>query len=131
MSEVERICPACNAANEPDAYFCGTCAAPLRSALALRSQSALALPEAAWPVRWTPRTVALGMGVGAMALRLGSALLRRAGRALVGRRVAKQEEPPPPVAAPRRVRLHVRRFWVVGGTAGVQQWGCEEITVEE
>lgn len=126
-SRVERICPACGAANPPDAHFCGTCAASLGS-------TALARRETAWPAYREARNAALAVGVsaGAIAVRLGAGLVRRVVRSwLEHRRTPSSSRPLTAWDSGPRTRLYIRRFWAVGDAGGVRHWGGEEITIEE
>lgn len=117
-----RICPHCGTANEPGAVFCGACATQL---LSTSTALVAARPKSNLPALSQREKATLGgvaLGVTAVAVRVGAALLKQFG----GRLAA---------AAPRRTtveappKLLVRRRWVVGDASGPTRWGEEEIEV--
>ena len=116
-----RICPHCGTANEPGASFCGACATQLFStstALApVRQKSNL--PALSQREKATLGGVAVG--VTAVALRVGAALLKQ----LVERKpsLPAQQAPEP------QPKLVVRRRGVAGDATGATRWGEEEVEV--
>ena len=125
MNDVERICPECGAANAVDVHFCGACAAPL-------SSRALARRESALPAKIQPKNAALAVGatgVAAVALRVGTALVKHVAKTLLEREsdeelapLAKQEPESRPV-------MRIKRSWAIGDSTGVRHWGSEDITI--
>lgn len=102
---VERVCPACGASNEVTASFCTTCAEELEQHLVQRSKYALTQRLPQIPARWQPAAKAVALGVTALALEVGTALLR------------KEQAPPTTTALARRddpalkLRAVRRRVW--------------------
>lgn len=129
MTDIERICPKCGAANAVDVHFCGACAAPL-------SSTALARRESALPARLEPKQAALAVGatgLAAIALRVGTALVKQVGRMLQEREPTEETEQAPLASTQPKKRsvMHVRRRWAIGDASGVRHWGTDEITIYE
>lgn len=126
MSEdLRRICDSCGSANAMDVHFCGTCAAPLTS-------TALARRDSALPAPWEPKRAALALGVTAVALRVGTTIVKEVAHRVLTRLTDGEPEPAPLAPAeeqPRRSVLHIKRFWFAGDASGRRQWGSEDITV--
>ena len=125
MSDIERICPECGAANAVDVHFCGACAAPLSSTALARRQSAL-------PTTFEPKDAALAVGatgLAAVALRVGTVLVKQVAQMLADRR----DDPAPAPLAEREPRrrpvMRIRRSWAIGDSSGLRQWGNEDITI--
>lgn len=125
MSDVERICPECGAANAVDVHFCGACAAPL-------SSRALARRESTLPAKIEPKNAALAVGatgVAAVALRVGTVLVKQVAKTLLDR---ERDDEPAPLAEREpegRPVMHIKRSWAIGDSTGVRQWGSEDITI--
>ena len=120
---VTRICPHCGVANDAAAPFCGACATQIAST----SRALVRADSAPAPLaRLSPQDKATigGVAVGmlALALRVGSALLQRRSEAPP----ALPAAPPPPPGD----QIRVRRRWVTGDRDGPQQWGEEEIEID-
>jgi hypothetical protein len=116
-----RICPHCGTANEPGASFCGACATQLFSTSTaltpVRHKSNL--PALTQREKATLGGVAVGMT--AVALRVGAALLKQFAERKPNLPAQQAPEPPP--------KLVVRRRWVVGDATGATRWGEEEVEV--
>lgn len=120
-----RICPRCGAANDPDATFCGACA----TQMVVTSTALVHVPrKSALPVLSQREKATLGgvaLSLAAIALRVGSQLLKQAGR------------PQPPAPLPSRPApdgspdLIIRRRWMVHDGNNPPQWGEEEIEIHQ
>ncbi|MBA3945610.1 MAG: hypothetical protein H0X37_13715 [Herpetosiphonaceae bacterium] len=76
---IERVCPVCghgNAVEEPVCTACGAAWAAQEQPLARRPQHALAQRWQQLPPRWQTAAKALALGATAVALEVGTALLR-------------------------------------------------------
>ncbi len=119
------ICPHCGTANDSKATFCGACATQIRSTstalVPLRKKGAL--PLLSQSEKATLGSLALGLA--AVALRLGTQLLKH---------VAEEQKPSHPAPlpdAPTGGAVRIRRRWVVGDRYGPLRWGEEEIEIDE
>jgi hypothetical protein len=121
-----RICPHCGTANSTQATFCGACATQMvsTSRALVPVQRKSALPVLSQRDKATLGGVALG--VAALAVRVGAALLKQAATE------SRQEAPISPAPAPAAPSnsIHIRRRWVVGDTTGPVRWGEEEIEID-
>lgn len=125
MNDVERICPECGAANAIDVHFCGACAAPL-------SSRALAHRESALPAKIEPKNAALAVGatgIAAVALRVGTVLVKQVARTLLDRTSEEQSAPLAKKEPEGRPVMRIKRSWAIGDSTGVRQWGSEDITI--
>ena len=115
-----RICPHCGTANDKQATFCGACATQMvtTSTALVPVAKKSALPVLSQRDKATLGGVALGLA--AMALRVGSLLLRQQAAAPKAAAPAR----PAPEGSPA---LLIRRRWVVGDGSGPLRWGEEEI----
>jgi predicted nucleic acid-binding Zn ribbon protein len=74
---IERLCPACQAANPSTQNFCGDCGAALERSLQRRSKGALALRPINIPIRWRQTGKIMVLGIATFAAEAGVAWLRR------------------------------------------------------
>lgn len=124
MSDIQRICPQCNANTPLDVRFCPRCGYDNQAELPMRQSS-------------LPATV----GKAAVPVLVGAAtLVLRAGWKLLNSRLAAPEptrmSPPAPAPqqplAPRTSgrRIRIRSTWAVGDANGVWRQGSSEHIIE-
>jgi hypothetical protein len=130
---MSRICPHCGTANDTYATYCGACATQMVSA---STALVRARPQSRLPVLSQREKATMGgvaLGVAAVALRVGLALLKH-----VTESNESSSKPSPSVeqlpteAAPasRNQSTIIRRRWVVGDSIGPLRWGEEEIEIQ-
>ncbi|MEZ4557888.1 MAG: zinc ribbon domain-containing protein [Caldilineaceae bacterium] len=124
MSDVQRICPQCQANAPLDARFCPRCGYDHQAELPMRQSSLPAtVGKAAMPVL---------VGAATLALRVGWKLLNSRLTATEPQRMQ------PPAPAPRQEvalrgggrRIRIRSSWAVGDANGVWRQGSSEHIIE-
>ncbi len=122
---LQRICPVCDHGNDLAASDCAACGAALIAPLAQRTATPLALRLPHIPERWQPAAQAVALGAAALALEVGSALLRKGRPAATGTALARTA----PAAGPRVIRRRVWRTYrdgvLTGEVAEETQWLAE------
>jgi hypothetical protein len=130
---MSRICPHCGTANDAYATHCGACATQMvsTSTALVRARPQSRLPVLSQREKATVGGVALG--VAAVALRVGLALLKQVAESTASSsRPSTSVEQAPVEAAPATPKQGtiIRRRWVVGDSIGPLRWGEEEIEIQ-
>lgn len=124
MSEIQRICPQCQAGSPLDMRYCPRCGYDHQAELPMRQSSLPAtVGKAAVPVL---------MGAATLVLRAGWKLLSSRLSATEPLRVQPPAPAPRQEVAPRTTgrRIRIRSSWAIGDANGVWRQGSSEHIIE-